>query len=336
MSFLVLTNNELESPLVSPLVPVNSSRKPPLYFGSASDILDYTTRHWRTDFVTDSLTLRRDIAPFFIRPWFMLVGVDAPVMMRFGRSNSSNLEDFVRDDDELVYGVDSPNANTITASRSSTQSQAQPFPLSELTDATKLSIINAFPSIPTFHAHLDKLDLLDPTRLRPSWDTYFMTLATLAAQRSNCMKRRVGAILVRDNRILATGYNGTSRGLKNCNEGGCPLCNDPAASLQCICLHAEENAILEAGRERVGRNAVLYSNTCPCLKCTIIIIQAGVKEVVYELSYKVDEESAKRFAEAGVKLRKHTPTPLPMFSDQGEISAKIVRFPEGPRTAGVV
>lgn len=75
--------------------------------------------------------------------------------------------------------MDSPNANTITASRSSTQSQAQPFPLSELTDATKLSIINAFPSIPTFHAHLDKLDLLDPTRLRPSWDTYFMVSASL-------------------------------------------------------------------------------------------------------------------------------------------------------------
>ena len=86
-------------------------------------------------------------------------------------------------------------------------------------------------------------------------------------------------------------YNGTARGLRNCNDGGCPRCNigrspgDP--SDQCICLHAEENALLEAGRDRLGENAVLYCNTCPCLGCSVKIIQSGVKEVVYHLSYKV-------------------------------------------------
>lgn len=92
------------------------------------------------------------------------------------------------------------------------------------------------------------------------------------------MKRRVGAILVRENRILATGYawfypgsnisgvisirryNGTPRGLLNCNEGGCAHCNGTAQQ-ECLCLHAEENALLEAGRERVGRDCVLYCNT---------------------------------------------------------------------------
>lgn len=86
-------------------------------------------------------------------------------------------------------------------------------------------------------------------------------------------------------------YNGTARGLRNCNDGGCPRCNSGGSSGhaldQCICLHAEENALLEAGRDRLGDNTVLYCNTCPCQGCTVKIIQSGVKEVVYHLSYKV-------------------------------------------------
>ena len=79
------------------------------------------------------------------------------------------------------------------------------------------------------------------------------------------MKRRVGAILVRQNRVLGTGYNGTPRGLRNCNDGGCSPCNlankSNQISNECLCLHAEENALLEAGRERVGTDCVLYCNT---------------------------------------------------------------------------
>lgn len=107
--------------------------------------------------------------------------------------------------------------------------------------------------------------------------------------------------------LILSRYNGTARGLQNCNEGGCPRCNgttgSPDASFECVCLHAEENALLEAGRERVGTSAVLYCNTsvshgfvassdifscsCPCLRCTVKIIQTGVKLVVYNLTYKV-------------------------------------------------
>ena len=91
---------------------------------------------------------------------------------------------------------------------------------------------------------------------------FYQTLASLASRRSNCMKRRVGAIIVRENRVLASGYNGTPRGLKNCNEGGCDHCNGTQGkTTECVCLHAEENALLEAGRERVGKDAVLYCNT---------------------------------------------------------------------------
>jgi len=152
--------------------------------------------------------------------------------------------------------------------------------LYRIADLVNINVINSFPNLQQLHAYLDILDLLNSEHLRPSWDSYFMvslatfhlivtkysqTLASLASRRSNCMKRRVGAILVRQNRVLASGYNGTPRGLKNCNEGGCSHCNltdkSNLISNECLCLHAEENALLEAGRERVGNDCVLYCNT---------------------------------------------------------------------------
>lgn len=121
-----------------------------------------------------------------------------------------------------------------------------------------------------------------------------MTLSSLAARRSNCMKRRVGCVLVRSKRVISTGYNGTPRGLVNCNEGGCPRCNSASEGgvglNTCLCIHAEENALLEAGRERVGGGATLYCDTCPCLTCAIKIVQVGVVEVVYAEGYSMDIE----------------------------------------------
>ncbi|OCH94750.1 hypothetical protein OBBRIDRAFT_810330 [Obba rivulosa] len=233
----------------------------PLVFSSTTQLLQHVTQNWRSNFVTVDLRTRQALETFMIRPFFVVISVDAPIMTRYHRS---------------------------------------------LADLISLRVVNSFDSVPPLHAYLDDLDVLNPERLRPGWDTYFMQLATLASHRSNCMKRRVGAILVRNKRIVATGYNGTPRGLRNCNEGGCTRCNSASEiSDECVCLHAEENALLEAGRERVGDGAVLYCNTCPCLKCTIKIIQTGIKEVVYNLSYKVDDASAALFRQAGVTIRRH-------------------------------
>ncbi|KAJ1737811.1 Deoxycytidine monophosphate (dCMP) deaminase [Coemansia sp. Benny D160-2] len=180
-----------------------------------------------------------------------------------------------------------------------------------------VSIANVFPSIDALHEYLDELDLLNPERIRPSWDTYFMLLSELASHRSNCMKRKVGCILVKDTQIIATGYNGTPKGITNCNEGGCPRCNAGipcgVALDHCLCIHAEENALLEAGRGRV-RNAAgvtLYCNTCPCLGCAKKIVQVGVKTVVYSKGYGMDNLTLKLFKEAGIVVRQHTP---PMIS----------------------
>ncbi|PVG01867.1 hypothetical protein CPB86DRAFT_698584 [Serendipita vermifera] len=270
--------------------PVPSS----LRFDTAGEMLEYATRNWRSDFVTEDLQTREQLDPFLKRPFFLLVEIDAPLMLRFERSRETNLQQMIEEHDQLMYGR-GPGSKTLHALRSS----------------VNVSVVNAFPTTQALYSHLDSLNLTNPDRLRPQWDTYFMTLASLASQRSNCMKRRVGAILVRYNRILATGYNGTPRGLTNCNEGGCPRCNGKAKSGEaldeCLCLHAEENALLEAGRERVGDGAVLYCNTCPCLRCSVKIVQTGVKEVVYNLAYSMDSAAADVFIGAGVILRQHTP-----------------------------
>lgn len=140
-------------------------------------------------------------------------------------------------------------------------------PLYSIMSLSEVAVTNTFSCLQDLYAKLDTLELTNPERLRPSWDTYFMHLSDLAARRSNCMKRRVGCILVKDSRVVATGYNGTPRGLRNCNEGGCDRCNANAPCGtgldRCLCMHAEENALLEAGRGRVdfGSGVILYCNT---------------------------------------------------------------------------
>lgn len=126
-----------------------------------------------------------------------------------------------------------------------------------------------------FHASLSSYQFDNKEMVRPSWDTYFMKLADVVAQRSNCMKRGNGAIIVKDFRIVSTGYNGTPFKHRNCNEGGCDRCNSNVGqgiSLdKCKCLHAEESACIEAGRPRT-LGCTIYTTSFPCLLCAKIII----------------------------------------------------------------
>lgn len=143
---------------------------------------------------------------------------------------------------------------------------------------------------------------------RPGWDEYFMQIAKIAALRSNCMKRKVAAVIVKDRRIISTGYNGTPRGVKNCNEGGCPRCNsfaDSGTALgDCLCSHAEENAIVQAAYHGISvRGSMLYTTFSPCLICTKIIINAGIAEVVFNLDYPLNDVAQNLLLEAGVTAR---------------------------------
>ena len=144
---------------------------------------------------------------------------------------------------------------------------------------------------------------------RPSWDEYFMSIARVVASRSNCVKRKVAAVITRDRRIISTGYNGTPRGTLNCNEGGCPRCNSFAEGGtrldECLCSHGEENAITQAAYHGVlVKGGTIYTTMSPCLMCTKMIINAGLEEVVYNTDYPLGETALNLLREAGVKVRK--------------------------------
>lgn len=283
--------------------PLGQASSERFLYNDFNTLLSYVTQNWRDDFVCTSLTSLGALRACAQRPFFILVSVDAPVITRWKRYTQSgkqpalSLEEFLQQSDIERFGPQAVSGRD---------------PLNDILQVLPhVSVTNAFPTVSELNQHLESLSLRSSERVRPGWDDYFMLLASLASLRCNCMKRRVGAVLVRNKRVISTGYNGTPRGLLNCNEGGCKRCNGTAKSGEaydsCLCLHAEENALLEAGHDRVGENSTIYCNTCPCLRCTIKIVQSGVKEVVYNKSYSMDEASANIFREAGVTLRQHSP-----------------------------
>jgi dCMP deaminase len=197
---------------------------------------------------------------FQLTPWD-LADLDRRCVSQ-GAGSPPTLEEFVKQSDVQLFSPESG--------------------LEKVMHKAQLRLLNSNESLEDLYASLDALDIPNPSRLRPSWDQYFMELASLAAQRSNCMKRRVGCVLVREKRVISTGYNGTPRGIRNCNEGGCkssvmaksyyhmliksgPRCNGGGrggSGLEtCLCIHAEENALIEAGRERIREGAILYCDT---------------------------------------------------------------------------
>ena len=142
---------------------------------------------------------------------------------------------------------------------------------------------------------------------RPSWDEYFMKLAHEVCTRTTCTRRAVGAVIVKENRILATGYNGVPRGMAHCSESGClrEQLGVPSGQRQEICrgLHAEQNAIIQAARYGIDiRGSKIYITTQPCITCAKMCINAGIEESIYANPYP-DELSLGMLDEAGVPYR---------------------------------
>jgi dCMP deaminase len=143
---------------------------------------------------------------------------------------------------------------------------------------------------------------------RPSWDEYFMGVAELAAQRSTCLRRHVGAVIVKDRHIVSTGYNGAPRGLTHCGdrEGGClrQQLGVPSGEKHELCraLHAEQNAIIQAAS--LGQsieNATIYVTNQPCAICAKMIINAGIKRIVVKEGYP-DKLAIEILGEAGLEI----------------------------------
>ena len=142
--------------------------------------------------------------------------------------------------------------------------------------------------------------------VRPSWDAYFMEITNLVSQRSTCSRRRVGAVLVKDKRILATGYNGAPSGLPHCLDVGClrEQNNIPSGQRHELCrgLHAEQNVIIQAARDGIPiQGAALYCTTRPCVICAKMIINANIVVVYYEEGYE-DELADQMLHEAGIEM----------------------------------
>lgn len=252
------------------------------------------------NYVIDSIRNPQEVEVLRRRNNFTLLAVEAEQAIRFERSRKrgresapQTLKQFV---EEEARELDSAN------------------PASQQLNATREKADIAIENDGTLkelHRRLD--ELISPLMsrfMRPSWDDYFMSIARVVATRSNCMKRKVAAIIVKDMRVVSTGYNGTPRGAKNCNEGGCPRCNGMAPSGtaldECLCCHGEENAITQAAYHGTSlKGATLYTTFAPCLLCTKMIINSGIVEVVYNQDYPLNETALALIRECGVVLRRH-------------------------------
>ena len=250
------------------------------------------------NYVVDSVRHPEEVAVLRARTSrFKLIWVAADEALRLerirqrGRSGDPATREGLRRLEDLELGSDDPSAQQLLAVR-------------DLADIT----IENNGTLEELHASVQEALGQSFFFERPSWDEYFMSIARVVASRSNCVKRKVAAVITKDRRIISTGYNGTPRGVRNCNEGGCPRCNAFAEGGtrldECLCSHAEENTITQAAYHGVTvRGGTIYTTFSPCLTCTKMIINAGIEEVVYSAEYPLGDTALNLLREAGVKLR---------------------------------
>lgn len=145
--------------------------------------------------------------------------------------------------------------------------------------------------------------------MRPSWDEYFMNMLEVIKTRSTCIRRQVAAVIVKDRQIISTGYNGSAKGLRHCEEVGClrEQMGIPSGQRHELCrgIHAEQNAIIQASLHGVSiEGADIYITCSPCVLCSRMLINAGIKRIVYRGDYP-DELAMDMLKEAGIELVKY-------------------------------
>ncbi|MBL7684985.1 MAG: AAA family ATPase [Deltaproteobacteria bacterium] len=250
------------------------------------------------NYIIDSIRNPKEVEALKTRSNFFLVHVTSLPEIRFERMKArqrvgdpQSLDDFIK--------LEAIEANS-------------PDPLAQQLDATAaladIELENNGSLDDLRERMRETIRKLSSIQIRPSWDDYFMNIAKMVALRSNCLKRKVAAVIVKDKRIISTGYNGTPRGVKNCNEGGCPRCNTFSKSgvglEDCYCSHAEENAITQSAYHGVSiKEAVLYTTFSPCLLCTKMIINSGIQEVVFNAHYPMGETPLRLLAESGIRVK---------------------------------
>jgi dCMP deaminase len=250
------------------------------------------------NYVLDSIRNPAEVLAFRNAKHFRLIRVDAPIEVRFQRNLARS-----RENDPVTFEKFVELENREASGNAASQNLIEVEQLADVTLVNDGSLQDLHPKID------DLVSRLLREVQRPDWDHYFMNIAKVVSSRSNCIKRKVAAIIVRDKRVVSTGYNGTPRGTRNCNEGGCPRCNRMATSGtgldECLCSHGEENAIVQASYHGVSlKDGVIYTTFAPCLMCAKMIINSGIREVIFNADYPLNESSFQLFNEAGVLARK--------------------------------
>lgn len=139
---------------------------------------------------------------------------------------------------------------------------------------------------------------------RPSWDTYFIELASVIAKRSTCQRAQVGAVITKAHTILATGYNGSMRGMPHCPETGCILVNNHCD----LTIHAEANAIAQAARNGTHiDNSIVYTTHSPCWQCFKLLVNSGIRKIVYANDYRPELKIKEAAYTLNIALLHHDP-----------------------------
>jgi dCMP deaminase len=264
-------------------------------------LAELTVKRMQSDrnYAVDSIRHPAEVAALKKAGSFSLFHIFAPLEARFERSLARDRAGDARTLQDFILQEEREFASSNAAAQ-------------QLLETERLAnrVIENSGTLDEFSAQLaTALKELEVTFSRPSWDQYFMDIARQVAARSNCMKRQVAAVIVSDRRIISTGYNGTPRGVKNCNEGGCPRCNGFSESgrnlEECLCSHGEENAIVQASYHGIAiKDATLYTTYSPCLLCSKMIINAGIRRVVYNEAYPLNDTATRMLKDAGVDLVK--------------------------------
>ena len=268
---------------------------------AGTSVLADRVREWLDadkNYVIDSIRNPAEVASLKKEPGFFLLAVQADAKLRFERMRARGRAG----DPQTLAEFEAVEVRESDDSSEAAQKVAQTERLADFVIDNNGSLEDLADGMRQLMQDLVKKNP------RPSWDDYFMGIAQAVATRSNCVKRKVAAVLVKDKRIISSGYNGTPRGTRNCNEGGCPRCNSFSPSGQnlaeCFCSHAEENAIVQAAYHGVSvKDASIYTTFSPCLLCTKMILNSGIQEVVYSAAYSLDDTALHLLREAGINVR---------------------------------
>lgn len=229
---------------------------------------------------------------------FTLIGVNADIKTRYERARRRaregeafvSLEEFAKKEDK--ENTSDPNAQQLTRC----------FEMADIK-------IDNSAGVGELHAAIEKVlrDLNYTPYKRPTWDEYFMKMAYLAAERSTCIRHHVGAVIVKNNHIISSGYNGAAAGVKDCTELGCLRDQMGIASGTrheiCRAIHAEQNAIIQAALHGAGtEGAAIYCTHSPCIICAKMVVNAKIKKFVTSKHYP-DKAFEELFKEAGVEFK---------------------------------